>query len=201
MNNFNRHMKTGDYGERVVVDIFDSMGLSVQKAITQGSHPYDMTVIPKGGDEFKAECKCKARLNDYLYTGIDVRHYHRYLEVANKTGQKFFLYFIDYHPAECRVYHQELTVLSKYADFNMQEKSKIVTFPLEVMIDDKHLTEDQFYDLIQLSKSTRNHPYKMLDGSIWMENDPEVYAFKNFSSEWKEKHLGEGLPWLMQRTA
>jgi hypothetical protein len=162
--------KKGELGERIVKDILQKKGYVVYTPSSlkeDKAHIFDFLVMKKIENKkeiFVVEVKSKARLNKWPATGIDIRHFNEYLFIHQKNNLDFFLFFVDEHPNEQRIYGQRLSTLIakkvvegiEYPNTNLC-KGKIL-FPLSDM---KQIYKLNLNEVEQLkSMSSRNHQYE-----------------------------------------
>lgn len=161
-------VKKGNLAEQIVDAYLQTSGDFVPYApICEGRHPFDRLVASRDKRKvFIADCKAKARRNYYPDTGIDVRHYEEYKEIAERYHMDAFLFFVD--EKQRAIYGNFLSELEKPAKITVgryihnypKREGRIIYFPLAHMVEVAKLTEDQARELERLS--TRHYDYNLI---------------------------------------
>lgn len=159
-----KEVKKGNFGEKIVKEFLEKSGYVVYGCITERAHAFDFLAIKDKKVFVIAEVKSKARLNKYLATGIDIRHYNDYSNIYATQNIDIILFFVDEHPKEERIYCQKLSILSvkKVVDGieypNTRIAKGIVLFSISDMLNVCTLNDLQ---LLELRKySTRSYDYE-----------------------------------------
>jgi len=162
--------KKGELGEKIVKHILQEKGYVVYTYSSlkdDKAHFFDFLVIKKTQNQkeiFVVEVKSKARFNKWPATGIDIRHFNEYLEIHQKNNLDFFLFFVDEHPDEQRIYGQRLSnlIVKKIVDGNEYPNTDLckgkILFPLSDMKEIYKLNEKEVLEL--QSMSSRKYQYK-----------------------------------------
>jgi hypothetical protein len=156
-------VKKGNLGEQIVREYLENKGWIIYKSITPKAHAFDYLAVKEKKTIAICEVKTKARLNKYNATGFNLKHYNEYLHILNNYNIDIFIFFIDEHPKEERIYGNFLSVLKEKRIFdnieypNIDIVKDIVLFPLSIMRDIRKLTEKECNELRILS--TRNYNY------------------------------------------
>lgn len=157
-------VKKGNIGEDIVREFLEKRGCVCYKAKTEGPHVFDFLASKGKSEIFIAEIKTKARLNRQPpQTGFNTKHLSEYRAISKKHNLDVFVFFVDEHPAEKRVYGAKLVELERERIIsgvkfpNTICNGSITVFPLAAMIPIKRLEDHQVSALNQLS--TRSYQY------------------------------------------
>jgi hypothetical protein len=156
----------GDFAEDIINKFLEEKGYVVYNTTTKGAHVFDKLAIKNKEEVIIAECKAKARRNNYEDTGIDYRHYLEYKNIQDKHKIPVFIFFIDEMMG--KIYGNFITLLivksfianKEYPSIELTKKGKkIIYFPLCNMRDISTLRDEQVKFLKE--NSTRSHEYRM----------------------------------------
>ena len=139
--NFNTALKKGAVGEAIVSDYLYSKNLMIFKSERENcSHPFDKMLVDMETLKFVGlvDVKTKPKRVYYPDTGINLRHWHTYLDASRINKVPFFLFFVDEEMG--KIFWGELEYLSqermvdglKYPRKEFGKKA-IVYFPISVM--------------------------------------------------------------------
>jgi len=91
-----KQVKKGDIGQEIVVKILEDEGLQVMThEKTSGPHWFDIVATREKKEMICIDVKTKARLNKWKAQGIDVKHHDDYMNLIEKYGVEFWLFFVD----------------------------------------------------------------------------------------------------------
>jgi Holliday junction resolvase len=135
-------VKKGNTGEKIVKEYLEREGYVVYRPETSGSHPFD-NLCASDNNIFVAEVKTKEARKYYPDTGIDIRHFNKYMNIKSNHNMAVYLFFVD--ASNAKVYGNELGNLIKQITVNgknypLRHKG-IIYFPLENMVTIYHLTK------------------------------------------------------------
>jgi len=97
--------KKGVYAEKIIKKILNQKGYVVYEPFQEKKDSkwefFDIMAIERTTKEekkiFIGDVKAKARMNNYNATGIDWKHYIKYVKMSEKLGMPFKLFFVDEH--------------------------------------------------------------------------------------------------------
>lgn len=155
-------VKKGTYGENLVKQYLHDNGYLLYTLDKPDIHPFDFLAVKKYDDLMFVEIKTKARMNKYYATGIDTYRYNNYTHLFELYQIPIFLFFVDEHPEEKRIYGNFLHILSRSGEVNGEIYpmilKNITLFHLSTMKDIIRLSDS---DCAILQKySTRTHNYE-----------------------------------------
>lgn len=138
--------KKGSYGENLVKQYLRNNGYQLYTLENPGPHPFDLLAVKKYNNLMFVEVKAKARMNKYYATGIDTYWYNNYTNLTELYQIPLFLFFVDEHPKEKRIYGNFLHILSRSVEVNGE------TYPL-ILKDITLFHLSTMKDIIKLSDS------------------------------------------------
>ena len=152
-------VKKGDIGEAEVVKYLSAQGYSVYKDVTNKAHPFDIFAVSLDcSHKFIADVKTKPSRMLYPDTGIDIKHYNKYLDMQKTSGLQFFLYFVDENNYLSELTKDIVVKLSSGKKVNYPLKQKeIIYFPI-VLTRPLFTLSPEVVDSIK-QFSTRNYNY------------------------------------------
>lgn len=137
-------VKKGNIGEKIAQSYLERKGFIVYRPNTPGSHPFD-NLCANDKNIFVAEIKTKEARKYYADTGVDIRHYDKYLYIKKTHNVKVYIIFVDAYNA--KIYGNELNELIKPITVNGKnypsKEGGIIYFPLVNMITIANLTKEQ----------------------------------------------------------
>lgn len=158
-NAWERRVKKGRIGERLVKEFLEKHGFIVYEPQTEGAHGFDKLAIKDKRQAVIAECKTKARRNKYADTGINERHLEEYEYISKKHNMPVFVFFVDEHLG--KIYGNYISKLLEPKTVNGKQypsKEKgVVYFPLSNMRLICEISKEAADTIKQ--HSTRNYEY------------------------------------------
>lgn len=158
-------VKKGLVGERILDSVARRRGLIPYQANHEGAHPIDRLFMDLDVTKLIfADAKAKARRNIRPDTGIDIKHYRRYLRIQEERNADVFLLFVD--EILKRAYGNIIRKLDEPYNVTLingqvicypQEFKGIRYWPLAKMLHIETLDEDTVAELRGLS--SRNPKY------------------------------------------
>ena len=164
----NTSVKKGAVGERIVQHYLEKRGYVIYKCITDKPHAFDLMAIKDKEIMRIAEVKSKARMPSGE-TGINLSNYNEYVKILDKGGKQFdtFLFFVDEHPQEERIYGNFISALRteivvnnvKYPSIRtlQRDKKEVVFFHVSIMKDIRKLTQEEVAELKKYTKRKYNY--------------------------------------------
>lgn len=158
-------IRKGSLGERIMWDLIKKMNVIPYRPVFDGPHPIDIFMVSRDMEHVGiADSKAKARRTAYPDTGIDIRSYNKYLQIAKQFNlDDVLLYFVD----ECYgiVYGNTIRALDKtkaiYHNHKVRmypiEEYGIRFWPINIMVPLYELSSEECAELKNLS--TRNPAY------------------------------------------
>jgi len=148
--------KKGEYAESLVSNYLKGKGYVVYKAVTSGPHLIDFVVEKDYQFRFYAEVKAKAKMTHYNYTGINTRHYERYIKLAAESGKKIVLFFVDEN--EAKIYGNHIMAMSAIDKFH-----GLKVFDVSEMVEFTTITDED----VSYLKSLSSRKYRYPNGKIF----------------------------------
>lgn len=94
--NFEKSLKKGQIGERIIWEFLEDRGWIVYKPYTENKpHYFDIIATRNKEKVIAIDVKTKARFNKWAAQGININHYEQYLHFVKTTNVPFYLVFID----------------------------------------------------------------------------------------------------------
>lgn len=164
----NTSVKKGEVGEKIVQGYLEKRGYVIYKCITDKPHAFDLMAVKDKEIMRIAEVKAKARMGNGE-TGINLSNYKEYVKLLDKGGKQFdtFVFFVDEHPKEERIYGNFISALRtevvinnvKYPSIRtlQRDKKEVIFFHVSTMKDIRKLTQDEIADLKKFTKRKYNY--------------------------------------------
>lgn len=155
MSTFEDKLRKGAFGESIVDNYHRSKNWMPYRPAFDGPHLIDRFLLNTLTMELALhDTKTKPRREKYKDTGMDVRHYRKYLELMEKHKIRVFISFVD--EKEKKIYGNWLDVLNEPHKGDWDYPSfwdGIVYFGLDKMITLAALTDEQCNELSAMRDS------------------------------------------------
>jgi len=163
--NFNDRLTTkkGNIGEALVDEMLREQGFVIYVPEGGQAHAFDRLAIKNKEILLIAEVKSKSLRKFYPDTGIDIRHYHEYLNIMNKHNLEVIMFFVDEEIGE--IYGgklKEISAVKSYAHNGKDmvwplEQKGIIYFHRDSMKTFKKLSETDCEKLKQVTSKNINY--------------------------------------------
>lgn len=154
MSNFKKALEKGKMGEEIIREYLENREWIVYFPFTKDkAHYFDILATKNKEKVIAVDVKTKARLNNWIAQGINLKSYNEYIRFIEKTNIPFYLIFIDDKNGD--VHYADLKKLGR--GFPIPNRPEIIAWHLSRMKKLFNIGKEKIKELSMLDQ--RNYKY------------------------------------------